>query len=239
MERREFIALLGGTAAAWPLFAHAQQSGQTRRIGVLLGGAENDPQIVAALQALKAALAELGWIDGRNVQIDYRFAAADVERMRVFAKELVALQPDVLLGQTTGVVAALKREAKTIPIVFVIVSDPVGSGFVESLPHPGGNITGFINIEASLSGKWIEMLKEIVPQITRAALMFNPATAPYMAFYREPFEPPRARTGSSRSPRPSTPLPTSSVFSIASAIGPIPASFCHPMFLQRRKPILI
>jgi putative tryptophan/tyrosine transport system substrate-binding protein len=108
--------------------------------------------------------------------------------MRIFAKELVALQPDVLMGHTTGVVAALQREAKSIPIVFVIVSDPVGSGFVESLPRPGGNITGFINIEASLSGKWIEMLKEIVPRITRAALMFNPATAPYIAFYQQPFE---------------------------------------------------
>jgi len=185
MQRREFIALLGGAAAAWPLAAHAQPSGQMRRIGVLLGGAENDPQVVAGLAAFKAAL---GWVDGRNVQIDYRYAAADVDRMAIFAKELVALQPDILLGQTTGVVAALKREAKTIPIMFLIVSDPVGSGFVESLPRPGGNITGFINIEASLSGKWIEMLKEIVPRIRRAGLMFNPATAPYMAFYQEPFE---------------------------------------------------
>jgi putative tryptophan/tyrosine transport system substrate-binding protein len=188
MQRREFITLLGGAAAAWPLVAHAQQSGQMRRIGVLLGGAESDPQIIAGLAAFKAALGELGWVDSRNVQIDYRFAAADVDRMGIFAKELVALQPDVLLGHTTGVVAALQREAKTIPIVFLIVSDPVGSGFVESLPRPGGNITGFINIEASLSGKWIEMLKEIVPRIRRAGLMFNPATAPYMAFYQEPFE---------------------------------------------------
>jgi putative ABC transport system substrate-binding protein len=108
--------------------------------------------------------------------------------MSTFAKELVALQPDVLLGHTTGVIAALQRETKTIPIVFVIVSDPVGSGFVESLPRPGGNITGFINIEASLSGKWIEILKEIVPRVTRALLMFNPATATYIAFYQQPFE---------------------------------------------------
>jgi putative ABC transport system substrate-binding protein len=188
MERRKFIAILAGAAAARPLAAHAQRSGPMRRIGVLLGGAENDPQIVAGVAAFKTALEGLGWIQGRNVQIDYRFAAADVDRMRSFAKELVALQPDVLVGQTTGVVAALKREAKIIPIVFVIVSDPVGSGFVESLPNPGGSITGFINIEASLSGKWIEMLKEIVPGVTRAALMFNPATATYMAFYQQPFE---------------------------------------------------
>jgi ABC-type uncharacterized transport system substrate-binding protein len=138
--------------------------------------------------AFKTALQAQGWIDGRNIQIDYRFAAADVDRMHAFAKELVALQPDLLMGQTTPVVAALKRETKTIPIVFVIVSDPVGSGFVESLPRPGGNITGFINIEASLSGKWIEMLREIVPGVTRAALLFNPQTAPYFAFYQQPFE---------------------------------------------------
>jgi putative ABC transport system substrate-binding protein len=188
MKRREFIRVFGAAAAGWPLAAHAQQSGRMRRIGFLIGGAESDPQIIEALAAFKTALEGLGWIEGRNIQIDYRFAAADVDRMRVFAKELVALQPDVLMGHTTQVVAALKREAKTIPIVFVIVSDPVGSGFVESLPRPGGNITGFINIEASLSGKWIEILKEIVPRITRAALMYNPATAPYIAFYQQPFE---------------------------------------------------
>ncbi len=124
MKRRTFITLLGGTAL-WPLAAHAQQSGPMRRIGVMLGGAESDPQIVEGLAAFKTALGELGWVEGRNVRIDYRFAAADVDRMRVFAKELVALQPDVLVGHTTGVIAALKREAKTIPIVFVIVSDPV------------------------------------------------------------------------------------------------------------------
>ena len=188
MERRKFITILGGAAATWPMAAHAQQSGRMRRIGVLLGGADGDPQIVGGLAAFRTALEGLGWIEGHNIQIDIRFAAADVDRMRSFAKELVALQPDVLVGQTTSVVAALKLETKTIPIVFVIVSDPVGSGFVESLPNPGGNITGFINIEASLSGKWIEMLKEIVPRITGAALMFNPATATYMAFYQQPFE---------------------------------------------------
>ena len=188
MRRREFITLFGGVAAGWPLAVHAQQSGQMRRIGVLVGGAEGDPQIVAGLAAFNAALVELGWIDGRNVKIDYRFAAADVDRMHAIAKELVALQPDVIVAQTTPAVAALQRETRTVPIVFVIVSDPVGSGFVASLPRPGGNITGFINIEASLSGKWIEMLREIVPRVIRAALMFNPETAPYYAFYQQPFE---------------------------------------------------
>jgi putative ABC transport system substrate-binding protein len=236
MKRREFITLLAGAAVGWPLAAHAQQSGQ-RRIGVMLGGAESDPQIVEGLAAFKAALGELGWIEARNIQIEARYAAADVDRMRAFAKELVALQPDVLVGHTTGVVAALKREAKAIPIVFFVVSDPVGSGFVESLPRPGGNITGFINIEASLSGKWIEILKDIQPRVARAALMFNPATAPYMAFYQEPFEAAARSSASSRLPRPSTRQPISSVFSTTSAIGPIPASFCRPTFLQPRESI--
>jgi putative tryptophan/tyrosine transport system substrate-binding protein len=187
MQRREFISLVGVAATGWSLAAFAQ-SRQMRRIGVLLGSAEGDTQAVAGLAAFKTALQKLGWIDGRNIQIDYRFAAADLDRMQALAKELVVLQPDLIMGQTTQVVAALQRETKTIPIVFIIVSDPVGSGFVESLPRPGGNITGFINIEASLSGKWIEMLKEIRPGIARTALMFNPATAPYMAFYQQPFE---------------------------------------------------
>ena len=188
MRRRAFLSVLGGAIAAWPLAAHAQQSGQKRRIGVLLGNAEGDPQAVAGLAAFKTALQELGWIDGRNIQIDYRFAAADVDRMQTLAKELVVLQPDLIMGHTTPVVAALQRETKTIPIVFIFVADPVGSGFVASLPHPGGNITGFINIEASLSGKWIEMLKEIVPRVTRAAFLFNPNTAPYIAYYQQPFD---------------------------------------------------
>jgi putative ABC transport system substrate-binding protein len=188
MQRREFLSLVGGAATGWPLAAHAQQSGQMRRIGVLLGNAEGDPQAIAGLAAFKTALQELGWIGGRNIQIDDRFAAADLDRMQTLAKELVVLQPDVIMGQTTPVIAALQRETKTIPIVFIIVSDPVGSRFVASLPHPGGNITGFINIEASLSGKWIEIIKEIVPRVTHIAFLFNPDTAPYFAFYQQPFD---------------------------------------------------
>ena len=155
---------------------------------MLFGTAEGDSQTGAGQAAFAKALQELGWTDGRNIRIEYRWAGADVGAMQSLAKELVSLQPDLIVGHTTPVVAALQRETKTIPIVFVVVSDPVGSGFVASLPRPGGNITGFINVEASLSGKWIEMLKDIVPRITRAALMFNPETAPYFDYYLRPFE---------------------------------------------------
>jgi putative ABC transport system substrate-binding protein len=188
MRRRDFITVLGGSVAAWPLTVGAQQENRMRRVGVLLGTAEDDPQAHVQMAAITKALQELGWTDGRNIRIDYRFAAADGDRMLAFAKELVGQQPDLIVGSTTQVVAALQRETKTIPIVFVVVSDPVGSGFVASLPRPGGNITGFINIESSLSGKWIEMLKDIAPRVTRAALMFNPETAPYFAYYLQPFE---------------------------------------------------
>ena len=187
MKRREFITLVG-SAATWPLVARAQQPGGMRRIGVLLGNAEGDPQAQAALAKFTKALQDLGWIVGRNIAIDYRWAAADVERMTTFAKELVALKPDLILAQTTPVVEALRRETKTIPIVFVVVSDPVGSGFVNSLPRPGGNITGFINVESSLSGKWVELLKEVVPHLSRAALLFNPETAPFFNYFLQPFE---------------------------------------------------
>jgi putative ABC transport system substrate-binding protein len=187
MKRRQFITLLGG-AAAWPVAARAQQPDRLRRIGVLLGSAEGDPQEQRNLAAFTKALQELGWADGRNIRVDYRSAAGNADRMRTFAKELVSLQPDLIVGHTTPVIAALQRETRTIPIVFVIVSDPVGSGFVASLPRPGGNITGFINIESSLASKWIELLKEVAPRVTRAGLMFNPETAPYADYYLRPFE---------------------------------------------------
>jgi putative ABC transport system substrate-binding protein len=187
VNRREFITLLSGVAA-WPLAARAQQPGPMRRIGILMGGAKGDSQNEVGLTAFTKALQELGWTEGNNIRIDIRWAAGNVERMKNFAKELVGLQPDLLIAHTTQPTAALQRETKTIPIVFLIVSDPVGSGFVASLPRPGGNITGFINIESSLGGKWIEVLKEVVPNVTRAALMFNPDTATYFKYYLEPFE---------------------------------------------------
>jgi putative tryptophan/tyrosine transport system substrate-binding protein len=188
MKRREFITVLGGSLVSWSLTVHAQQAGSAKHLGILMGISGNEIQGQAGLEALITALQEYGWTEGRNLRIDIRWGAADVGRMGVLAKELVALKPDLILGQTTQAVAALQRETNTIPIVFVVVSDPVGSRFVDGFAHPGGNITGFVNVESSLAGKWIEVLKDIVPGVKRAALMFNPAMAPYSAYYLQPFE---------------------------------------------------
>ena len=187
VRRRTFISLLGGAAAVWPLAARAQQGGGMRRIGVLNGLSETDAEAQAWDAAFRKRLDELGWIDGRNVRIDYRWGAGSVDRMQLFAKELVRLSPDVMLAVTTPATAALQRETRAIPIVFAIVSDPVGSGFVASLANPGGNITGFVNIEASLSGKWLELLREIAPAIARVRFMFNPQTAPHARYYLDTF----------------------------------------------------
>jgi putative tryptophan/tyrosine transport system substrate-binding protein len=201
MKRRDFITLLGGAIAACPSAIKAQPAGRMRRIGVLFGSAQGDPRAAIDLALLKNTLQELGWTEGRNILIETRWAAADVDRIQAFATELVSLQPDLILGHTTPVVAALQHETKTIPIVFVVVADPVGSGFVASLPHPGGNITGFINIEASVGGKWIETLKDIIPGVTRATLMFNPETAP-VAYFQQPFEAAARSSGVEPTPAP-------------------------------------
>ena len=190
MKRREFVAILRwrNGRIATGRSSSAERTGAADRRGDRRSQYRRaNRRGPGGIQDI--GLKNLGWFDGRNIQIDYRFAAADTDRMSAIAKELVrATNPILIVGHTTPVVAALQRETKTIPIVFIVVSDPIGSGFVASLPHPGGNITGFINLEASLTGKWIEMLKEIVPRLTRVSLMFNPETAPAFAYYRQPFE---------------------------------------------------
>ena len=179
--RRKLITALGGAAASsilWPLATRAQQPERIRRVAVLMAYAENDPEGQVLLRTFAVALEELGWKAGRNALVECRWAGGDIDRIRMFAKELVALQPDVILANTTPVIAAFRQETRIIPIVFVVVSDPVGDGFVASLARPGGNITGFLHLEASIGGKWLELLKEIAPQLRQAAIMFNPDTAP-------------------------------------------------------------
>jgi putative ABC transport system substrate-binding protein len=175
MRRREFITLLGG-AAAWPLAARAQQRDQMRRIGVLVGFDENDPVARPRISAFTQALADLGWTDGRNARVDLRWGGDDNNRVRALAAELVGLQPDIILANGTSETVALRQETRTIPIVFANVSDPVASGIVARLNQPGGNITGFANLEATFGGKWLELLSEIAPGLKRAAIM-NPDTA--------------------------------------------------------------
>jgi putative ABC transport system substrate-binding protein len=181
MIRREAITLLGG-AVAWPLAARAQQGDRVRRIGVLSLNDENDPLVKPFVPAFTQALADLGWADGRNVRIDVRWASGDTNRIRAFAQELGGLQPDIILTTTTAATAALQRETRTIPIVFVNVGDPIASGLVPKLNQPGGNITGFATYEATLGGKWLELLSEIAPGLRRVAIMFNPNTATASVF---------------------------------------------------------
>jgi ABC-type uncharacterized transport system substrate-binding protein len=174
MRRREFITLLGG-AAAWPLAARAQQAERMRRIGVLMNVAADDPEGQARIAAFHQGLQERGWTLGRNARIDARWGAVDADSSRRYAAELVGLAPDVILGSAAAAIGALQQTTRTVPIVFVTIVDPVGAGFVESLAHPGGNITGFSLFEYSLSGKWLELLKEIAPGVTRAAVLRDPA----------------------------------------------------------------
>jgi putative tryptophan/tyrosine transport system substrate-binding protein len=185
--RREFITLLGGAAAAWPLGVSAQQDGM-RRIGVLVPFPESEPVAQARVAAFREGLQKLGWTEGRNIRIDTRWAALDAEAMQRFAKELVGLQPDLILSQSTPNTAALLQQTRTIPIVFVQVTDPVGSGFVASISRPGGNVTGFTTTEQTMAGKWLELLKEIAPRVNRVALLFNPATATFAEIYLNSFK---------------------------------------------------
>ena len=189
MRRREFIVLLSSAAMARPLVARAQQAQQMRRIGVLMAHPETDPEFQDYAGAFREGLQTLGWTEGRNIKFDFRWGALDDAEMRSrSAKELISLRPDLILTQNTPPSASMLQQTHTIPVIFVIVADPVGSGFVRSLSRPGGNATGFTVMEPTIAGKWVEMLKEIAPHVSRAALLFNPATAAYADIYINPFK---------------------------------------------------
>jgi putative ABC transport system substrate-binding protein len=177
LKRRDFITLLGGAAAAWPLAARAQQAEQMRRIGVLIGQAADDADGKARLAAFERGLQQLGWTDGRNVRIDTRWGGGDADSMRRYAAELVALAPDVILAGGTAAVGILLQATRTVPVVFASVADPVGAGYVDSVARPGGNATGFLLFEYGISGKWLELLKEIAPGVTRVAVIRDAAIA--------------------------------------------------------------
>jgi putative ABC transport system substrate-binding protein len=185
MRRREFITLLGG-AVAWPLAARGQQSERMRRVAFLHPYAENDPEVRARVVAFRQGLEALGWTENRNIRIEHLYSGGDLDKIQAYAKELVRAAPDVIAGSGTPITAALKQATDTIPIVFNVVNDPVGQGFVATMSHPGGNLTGFTFIDFPLIGKWLQMLKEIAPNVRRITLMFNPDTAPfYPVFLRE------------------------------------------------------
>jgi putative tryptophan/tyrosine transport system substrate-binding protein len=182
VRRREFIAGLGSTVA-WPVMGRAQQAERMRHIGVLMSVIQEDPGGAADVMAFRQGLAELGWIEGRNIDVQFRWPGGDIERIQTFAKEVVGLRPDVLIGRSTPTTAALKQETATIPIIFVNVPEPAEQGFVQSLARPGGNITGFTNFEASIGGKWLQLLKEVDPRIARVAAIYNPQTAPFAGLF--------------------------------------------------------
>jgi putative ABC transport system substrate-binding protein len=173
-KRREFITLLGGAAAVWPLAARAQQPERVRRVGVLMSGGERDPETQLRMGAFREGLQKLGWAEGRNLHIDYRWGGGSIERTRNYAAELVALKPDVIFGAPTSAAVPLHRETRTIPVVFAQVPDPVGLGLVESLSRPGGNVTGFALFEYAIALKWLELLKQIAPHVTRVAILYDP-----------------------------------------------------------------
>jgi ABC-type uncharacterized transport system substrate-binding protein len=188
MRRREFVILLGGgAAAAWPLAARAQQSNRLRVVGVLLAMAPDDPEAQLRIKAFEAGLRELGWTEGRNLRLEYRWAVGDAALLRKQAAELVGLAPDLILATSTPVLAALRQE-KTLPIVFVQVTDPIGGGFVPNLARPGGSLTGFTSFEFTIGSKWLEALKHVAPAVTRVALIFNPDTAPFAHLFWQPVE---------------------------------------------------
>src|SRR5438876_4648920 len=215
IRRREFITLLGGAAAAWSLAARAQQAERVRRIGVFVNLAEGDREGQRSIEALQRGLRELGWTEARNIHVDYRWSpGADTGRIRASATDLIASKPDLILASATEGLAAFSDATKTIPIVFVSVSDPVGQGFVPNLAWPGGNVTGFTAFEFSMGGKWIEILKEIAPKLARVGVLFNPKTAPYFASFLRSIE-----TGAVSIGLPWVAIPVNDVVEIEPAIA--------------------
>jgi ABC-type uncharacterized transport system substrate-binding protein len=202
VRRREVIAMVGG-AAAWPLAARAQQGERVRRIGVLMMYSQSDAQAQGFIATFAEALAKIGWKEGHNLRTEFRWASSDRQLIQRSAKELVALRPDLILSSSTPTTTSLQQETRTIPIIFANIVDPVGSGFATNLSKPGGNITGFINFEFSMGGKWLELLKEIAPRVTRVAALFNPATAPYADKYLSHFNAAAQSIGVPRSSQPS------------------------------------
>ena len=186
-RRRQFITLLG-SAAAWPLAARAQQTERMRQVGLILPYAQDDPEAQSRVKAFRYGLRDVDWVEGRNIRIDYRFSGIDPTQIKQSVAEMVSLAPDLIVANTIPVLTALRQTTSTIPIVFTVVNDPVGQGFVSSLARPGGNITGFSFIEPSMVGKWIGILKDIAPDLSRVALMFNPDTAPYYDVFLRSFE---------------------------------------------------
>src|SRR6516162_9513487 len=187
MRRRDFIAAAAGSAAAWPMVGHAQQPSKMRRIGVLMSFAVNDPEGLSRAAALENGLRKLGWIKGHNLRIEYRWAG-NPEVLRTGAAELLGMTPDLILANSTPVMAVLREQAYTVPIVFTQVTDPVGEGLVQNLAHPGGHLTGFTSFEFSIGTTWLETLKQVAPHVTRVALVFNPQTAPFADLFWRPIE---------------------------------------------------
>ena len=195
MRRRDCIALIGGAAVAWPFAARAQQPNRTRLIGVLSSTREDDADGRARIDLLRQGLRELGWAEGRNINIDYRWFGGDAARAKVKAEEIVSQKPDVIIANSTLALSAIRNETSTIPIVFVVVGDPVGQGFVSSLAHPGGNITGFSAFEFTTSAKWLELIKEIAPELRHVAFIFNPAAGPYAEKFVQSISPIASSSG--------------------------------------------
>jgi putative ABC transport system substrate-binding protein len=231
MKRREFITLLGGVAAAWPLAARAQQSERMRRIGVLTGLPESDPEAQTTVALFRQGMDALGWAEGRNVRIDYRYAAGDTQRIEAFANELVELRPDLIVARSSPVVAVLLKQTRTIPIVFLQVVDPVRQGFVASLSRPEGNVTGFTPLEAPMGSKWLEILKEAAPRVEKVAVVFNPDVAPFAGSVR--WRPLPRRSQCRRSQHPFEMLQRSSAPSMHSHVSKTAACWLYQTLLPQ------